>query len=93
MMALWLESLFRKPETRHAESERKKGISVYSRCSSKGEVYELFVKGYRPGVPLFLSGGDQVNVEITLLPEQVVECVFSGDRGKGERVFGRFVRN
>ena len=46
----------------------------------KGEVYELFVKGYRPGVPLFLSGGDQVNVEITLLPEQVVECVFSGDR-------------
>lgn len=36
----------------------------------KGEVYELFVKGYRPGVPLFLSGGDQVNVEITLLPEQ-----------------------
>ena len=22
----------------------------------KGEVYELFVKGYRPGVPLFLSG-------------------------------------
>lgn len=39
-------------------------------------MYELFVKGYRPGVPLFLSGGDQVNVEITLLPEQVVECVF-----------------
>lgn len=37
----------------------------------KGEVYELFVKGYRPGVPLFLSGGDQVNVEITLLPREV----------------------
>lgn len=50
--------------------------------SRKGEVYELSVKDYRQRVPLFLSEGDQVNVELTLLPERGVECVFSGDREK-----------
>ena len=48
--------------------------------TTEGQIYEISVKDHNPWIPVYIAGGDQVGVELTLQPDKQVTATFSGDR-------------
>ena len=48
--------------------------------TAEGQIYEISVKDHNPWIPVYIAGGDQVGVELTLQPDKQVTATFSGDR-------------
>ena len=48
--------------------------------TAEGQIYEISVKDHNPWIPVYMVGGDQVGVELTLQPDKQITATFSGDR-------------
>ena len=48
--------------------------------TAEGQIYEISVKDHNPWIPVYIAGGDQVGVELTLQPDKQITATFSGDR-------------
>ena len=70
------------------QAERRDTLKVDSlgnfvfvpQTQEQGQIYEISVKDHNPWIPVYIAGGDQVGVELTLQPDKQVTATFSGDR-------------
>ena len=70
------------------QAERRDTLKVDSlgnfvfvpQTQEQGQIYEISVKDHNPWMPVYIAGGDQVGVELTLQPDKQVTATFSGDR-------------
>ena len=70
------------------QAERRDTLKVDSlgnfvfvpQTQEQGQIYEISVKDHNPWIPVYIAGGDQVGVELTLQSDKQVTATFSGDR-------------
>ena len=70
------------------QAERRDTLKVDSlgnfvfvpQTQEQGQIYEISVKDHNPWIPVYIAGGDQVGVELTLQPDKQITAAFSGDR-------------
>ena len=77
------------------QAERRDTLKVDSlgnfvfvpQTQEQGQIYEISVKDHNPWIPVYIAGGDQVGVELTLQSDKQVTATFSGDRLAENRYF------